>query len=106
MTVETEDIKPENQSIKFSFDMKDAGMFEVDKLKLVFVNGQNTPIVKGFQNVQMMDEKVTFEAEFPFEEFVMDGLTIAAVTMGADEFANVDLVAEKAVFGPGIIEIN
>jgi hypothetical protein len=106
LAVETEDIKPESQSIKFSFDMKDAGMFEVDKLKLVFVNGQNTPIVKEFQNVQMMDEKVTFEAEFPFEEFIMEGLTIAAVTMGADEFSNVDLVAEKTVFGPGIIEIN
>jgi hypothetical protein len=26
--------------------------------------------VKDFQNVQMMDETVEFEAEFPFEEFV------------------------------------
>jgi hypothetical protein len=106
LSVETVDIRPENQNIRFSFDMKDAGMFEVDQLRLVFVNGLNMPIVKRFQNVMMMNDKVMFEAEFPFEEFVMEGLTIAAVTMGQDTFANVDEVAEKTVFGPGIIEVN
>jgi hypothetical protein len=106
LAVETKDVKAENQNIRFSFDMKDAGMFEVDKLRLVYVNGLNTPVVKGLQNVEMRDEKVVFEAEFPFEEFVMEGLTIAAITMGAEEFANVGDVAEKTVFGPGIIEID
>jgi hypothetical protein len=106
LTVETADIKAENQSIKFSFDMIDAGMFEIDQLKLVFINGQNTPIVKDFQNVEMKDDKVMFEAELPFEQFVMEGMTIAAVTMGQDTFANADEVAQKTIFGPGIIEID
>jgi hypothetical protein len=33
-------------------------------------------------------------------------LTIAAVTMGADEFADADQVAEAAVFGPGLVEVD
>jgi hypothetical protein len=106
LTVETKDIKAETQDVKFSFSMKDAGMFEIDSLKLVWINGQNVPVVKKLQNVQMMDERVMFEAEFPFDEFVMEGLTLAAVTMGADSFAGASEVAEKTVFGPGIIELD
>jgi hypothetical protein len=36
----------------------------------------------------------------------MDGLTIAAVTMGSDEFENADKVAEATIFGPALIEID
>jgi hypothetical protein len=106
LTVESKDLKPETQYIAFSFSKQDAGMYEVDKMKLVWINGLNKPIVKDFENVQMMDDKVMFEAEFPYDEFVMDGMTIAAVTLGADEFAKADEVAEKTVFGPGIIELS
>jgi len=106
LAVETTDIKAETQNIKFSFSMKDAGMFEIDMLKLVWINGQNVPVVKALRNVEMKDDRVMFEAEFPFEEFVMEGLTLAAVTMGADAFAGAGEVAEKTVFGPGIIELD
>ena len=106
LTVETKDIKAETQSIKFSFSMQDAGMFEIDHLKLVWINGQNVPVAKGFENVQMMDDRVMFEAAFPFDEFDMEGLTIAAVTMGADTFDGAGEVAERTVFGPGLIELD
>jgi hypothetical protein len=106
LTIETKDIKAETQSIKFSFSMQDAGMFEIDHLKLVWINGQNVPVAKGFENVQMMDDRVMFEAAFPFDEFDMEGLTIAAVTMGADTFDGAGEVAERTVFGPGLIELD
>ncbi|USP80341.1 late sexual development protein [Curvularia clavata] len=105
LTVETKDIHPKTQNLTFSFSMKDAGMFELDQLRLVFLNGQNVPLVKKPQNVEMLNERVAFQAEFPFEEFVMQGLTIAAVTMGADHFAGADDVAKQTIFGPGIIEM-
>lgn len=105
LTVETEDIQPKTQNLTFSFSMKDAGMFELDQLRLVFLNGQNVPLVKKLQNAKMMDTRVMFQAEFPFDELVMQGLTIAAVTMGADQFASADDVARQTVFGPGIIEV-
>lgn len=106
LTVETPQVKPHTQSIKFSFSIKDVGMFDVDKLKIVFINGQNLPIVKGFDDVKMMDDKVMFHAEFPFEEFQMNGLTIAAVTQGPDHFNDADAVGQAALFGPGLIEVD
>ncbi|KNG44448.1 late sexual development protein [Stemphylium lycopersici] len=106
LTVETKDIKATTQNIAFSFSMRDAGMFEIEQLKLVWINGQNVPVVKSLRNVEMKDDRVMFEAEFPFEEFVMEGLTIAAVTMGADQFTGADKVAERTLFGPGIVELD
>ncbi|RMZ70786.1 sexual development [Pyrenophora seminiperda CCB06] len=106
LAVETKEIKPRTQKLAFSFSMEHAGMFDVGQLKLVLINGQNVPVVSGLENVKMADDRVMFEAEFPFEELVMDGLTIAAVTMGKDTFANADEVAQQTVFGPGIIIVD
>lgn len=106
LTVESTDLKPVTQNIKFSFTNTQAGMNETSQLKVVFINGQNLPIVKSLDNVQVMSDRVMFEAALPYEEFQMDGLTIAAVTQGADNFDDVDKVAEATIFGPGLIEIN
>ncbi|KAL1594062.1 hypothetical protein SLS59_009093 [Nothophoma quercina] len=106
LTVETKTIAAENQNIKFSFNMKDAGMYDTNDMRLTYLNGQNQPIVKKFENVKMEGDKVFFEAPFPYDDFLMNGLTIAAVTMGADEFADADKMAEAAVFGPGLIEVD
>lgn len=104
LNVETKTIPAATQELKFSF-AKDTGLYNTDALKLVYINGQNTPIVKNLENVQMMDDKVFFEAPFPYDEFLMNGLTIAAVTMGADQFEDANQVSEAAVFGPGLIQI-
>lgn len=106
LTVETEKIKAQTQNIKFSISKNDAGMFEGKDLKVVFINSQNKPVVKSLDKWDVKEEKVTFEAAFPYDEFLMNGLTIAAVTAGKDEFANAGEVAEAAVFGPGLIEID
>ncbi|KAF2997841.1 hypothetical protein E8E13_001812 [Curvularia kusanoi] len=106
LTVETKTIAPENQNLRFSFNMKDAGMYDTKDMRLTYLNGQNQPIVKNFENVKMEGDKVFFEAQFPYDDFLMNGLTIAAVTMGAEEFADPDKMAEAAVFGPGLIEID
>ena len=105
LTVESTEIKPVNQNIKFSFSKKDAGMFEIGDLKLVYINGLNVPIVKSLDNVQIMEDKVMFEAALPFDEFQMNGLIIAAVTQGADHFDDADKVAEATLMGPGLIEV-
>lgn len=106
LAIETKTIDPINQNLRFSFNMKDAGMYDTKDMRLTYLNGQNQPIVKGFENVKMEGDKVFFEAPFPYDEFLMNGLTIAAVTMGADEFADADKVAEATVFGPGLIEVD
>lgn len=52
------------------------------------------------------DGLVTFTAPLPFEENLMNGLTIAAVVEGEGPFPNITSVAAKTLYGPGLIEIN
>ncbi|KAH7071720.1 late sexual development protein [Paraphoma chrysanthemicola] len=106
LNVESTGLKPATQNIKFSINKADAGLYQMDGLRLVYINAQNVPVVKKLDNVQMGADKTTFEAAFPFDEFRMNGLTIAAVTQGKDSFASADEVAAAAVFGPGLIEID
>jgi len=100
-------IKAETQNIKFSFASADAGTEDWASLSVVYINQQNTPVVKSLRNPTKVEgEAVTFEGPFPFDEFKMHGLTIAAVTRGAGPFASADEVAAATVFGPGLIEID
>lgn len=105
LTIETKKIKPQTQNVKFSISKMDAGMYEGKDLRLVFINGQNLPIVKSLEKWTVEEEKVTFEAQFPFEEFLMNGLTVAAITMGKESFESADEVGDAAVFGPGLLEV-
>tara|TARA_R110002003_G_scaffold154_5_gene13671 strand:+ start:3432 stop:4421 length:990 start_codon:yes stop_codon:yes gene_type:complete len=106
LNVESTNIKPVTQNIKFSISKADAGLYQLDAFRVVFINAQNVPVVKRLANVQMGADKTTFEAAFPYDEFLMDGLTIAAVTQGKDSFASANEVADAAVFGPGLIEVD
>ncbi|KAH8728223.1 hypothetical protein GQ44DRAFT_724744 [Phaeosphaeriaceae sp. PMI808] len=106
LAVESTNIKPVTQNIKFSVDKKDVGAYQMDQLRIVYINAQNKPVVKKLDNVQTGGERVAFEGAFPFDEFLMNGLTVAAVTQGKTEFASADEVAGAAVFGPGLIEID
>ena len=76
-----------------------------DNLSLVYINQQNTPIVVPLQNVKTRGDQVTFSANFPYQQNLMDGLTIAAVTNSAGQFASVGAVANATLFGPGVIEV-
>ena len=102
LTVETADIKPHNQNIEFSFTNNGT---DTSSISLVYVNQQNLPIVEKPKNIKEEGGRVTFEAFLPFEEFIMNGLTIAVVTNSEGPFASADEVAEATLFGPGLIEI-
>lgn len=111
LTVLSIDLKPETQNIKFSFSKKDSPVADLhdnyDSLSVVYLNQQNTPVIKGLQNIKVNGDEVCFEAAFPFDEFEMNGLTIAAVTKTPDEpFKSANDVSLNTLFGPGIIEIN
>jgi len=106
LTLLTADPKPATQNLKFSFAQADANTNDYSTLSVVFINQQNLPVVKSLQNPQINNGQVVFDASFPYDEFVMDGLTIAAVTKGAGPFADVDAVAAATIFGPGLIELS
>jgi hypothetical protein len=105
LAVETAGITAATQNVKFSVAKKDADVYQAKELKVVYINAQNVPIVKHLENVQILSESVTFEAAFPYDEFLLNGLTVVAVTHGKESFASANEVAEAAVFGPGLIEI-
>ncbi|KAF2266501.1 hypothetical protein CC78DRAFT_531614 [Lojkania enalia] len=105
LNVLTEHIQPASQNLQFSFAKADASTTDASALNIVYINQQNAPIVMSLQNAYEQDEQIVFQAPFPFQEFEMNGLTIAAVTKGAGPFANADVVANATLFGPGLIEI-
>jgi len=104
LAVETTPVQPKDQLLTFSVN--------VDKpspptgLSIVLINGQNVPIIEEVQNAVVQDGVATFQANFPYTEFVMDGLTIAALTKSAGPFADAGAVANVTIAGPGLIEVN
>lgn len=58
------------------------------------------------KNVKVSGTIVTFDVLFPFTANLLDGLTIAAVTVGNGPFVSADAVAVQTLFGPGLIEVN
>ncbi|KAF2641827.1 hypothetical protein P280DRAFT_541275, partial [Massarina eburnea CBS 473.64] len=106
LNVVSKKIKAATRNIKFSFEKADAGTEDWASLALVWINQQNVPIEKPLINPTVSGNTVTFEAVFPYDEFLMNGLTIAAVTKGMGPFASADDVAGAAILGPGLIEID
>ena len=58
------------------------------------------------ENNRIFDDYVHFTAPFPYQEYEMDGLTIAAVTDNVGPFSDASEVAAVTLYGPGIIEVS
>ncbi|KAL2840782.1 hypothetical protein BJY01DRAFT_257263 [Aspergillus pseudoustus] len=74
-------------------------------LWLAYVNQLNVPNVVPLQIVSCDGRKSVAVAIFPYEEFLLNGLTIAAVVNRQGPFANAVSVAQSAVYGPGLIVV-
>lgn len=75
---------------------------------VVYISGQNVPLMVPITNVTSKGGLSYFEAEFPFQAQVgqfSKGLTIAAVVKGSGPFYTLSAVAEATVYGPGLIEV-
>lgn len=73
-------------------------------LSLVYINQQNVPIVQSIQYASHDNGRIHFTANFPFEENLLFGLTIAVLAKGSS-FADVVAVTNATVFGPALIEV-
>jgi hypothetical protein len=91
------------QPIQLSFQAPASG---TKNLNLVYINQQNVPVVESFQVIGTKGSTVTIEAIFPYNEHLLNGLTIAAITNGAGPFANAQAVADATEAGPAIIIVN
>jgi len=95
-----------NQNIEFSVAKANVTGSIADEYSVTFINQQNVPVTSKITNVQTNGDTVTFQAYFAFADLIAQGLTIAAVTKGSDNFTSVPAVAQATVFGPGLIELN
>ncbi|KIW09028.1 uncharacterized protein PV09_00921 [Verruconis gallopava] len=82
-----------------SFNWANSGLF------LTYINQQNLPISVPIENAKLSGSVVTFNANFPFTENLLNSLTIAAVTIGQN-FTSANDVAAHALFAPALIEVN
>ncbi|RJE22891.1 sexual development protein [Aspergillus sclerotialis] len=78
---------------------------EPEKLSLTYINQQNLPVSVPLR-IKSMANVVVAEGVFPYNENILNGLTIAVVTTGGGSFPNVDAVAKATVFGPNLIIVN
>lgn len=122
LTINTRNIQPHSQTLEFSVSIDSTktnssthGAWKRDSphdssyyssLSVVYINQQNLPVVEKITDVDIKGNTITFKADFPFDQFLMNGLTIAAVTKSAGPFTSADAVAKDTIFGPGLIEIN
>jgi hypothetical protein len=124
----TTNIRPKDQNLQFSFDLttmsksnigssSDASSYSAygktynagydwSQVSLVYINQQNTPVVQKPQNVKVSGTVVTFDAFFPYSQYLFNGLTIAAVTSSNGPFASAGAVANSTLFAPAFVELN
>lgn len=97
------------QMVRFSFDVNSTATdptAATKDLKLVYINQQNKPIVQNFTVVETEGPAVTIEAFFPYDENLMNGLTIAVLAQGGGCFSNVQAVSDRTKYGPALIIVN
>ena len=92
-----------NETVSYSVP----GTVAADQNEIVYLSGQNLPLAVPITDVKWDGGKSTFKAELPFQAGFAKGLTIAALVKGSGvKFASINEVADKTIYGPGIIEID
>jgi Ferritin-like domain len=106
LNVDTTNIEARQQTLEFSIAL-DSSISDYTTFSIVYINQQNTPVVEKISNIKVKGDRVTFDANFPFNGATFgNGLTIAALTTSAGPFTSADAVAKVTYAGPGLIEIN
>jgi hypothetical protein len=102
LTVETMP-KAMNSTQLFSVE----GTVSAANATMVYISGQNLPVSVPISNVNTQGGKSYFFAPFPYDEGFARGLTIGALTSGANmKFNSTADVAAATMFGPALIEID
>lgn len=101
-------VTAENQTLRFQADLGDHCVVEDVRGECLFVTyltGQNVPVSEPVTSLQWEGNVATFEAVFPFEAFIMKGLTIAALTT-SNNFSSADAVVAATLAAPGLIQVH
>ncbi|KAK0726186.1 hypothetical protein B0T21DRAFT_293618 [Apiosordaria backusii] len=106
-------IEPRDQRLSFIANLTGSSKAEQfinetdPDLFVTYFSGQLLPITVPVEDAEWFGENNTqlrFGAEFPFEENILVGLTIAALTT-KDNFTSYGEVVEATIAAPGLIEV-
>jgi len=99
--------KPQPGDGSLTFDFTLSSNSSRDNLQLVYLSGQNLPIIEEieYSTQSYSNGSVQFKADFPQATDILDGLTIAVVTTKGN-FTTLDQVVQNTKFGPALIEVN
>jgi hypothetical protein len=98
------DVPAKTQSLQFSADLGKKGA-KCDGAFVTYFSGQNLPSSWPVKNCKAQNGKMTFEANFPYDDLVMDGLSVAALTNG-NNFTSPGAVVPATLAAPGLIQVN
>ncbi|OIW22908.1 hypothetical protein CONLIGDRAFT_143995 [Coniochaeta ligniaria NRRL 30616] len=104
------DVDARDQHLTFSADL--TGVSAAAKyvggngsgLFVTYLTGQQLPISEPVQNVHWSGNQITFEAFFPYNDNIMDGLSIAALTTSGN-FTGPDDLPAATIAAPGLIQV-
>ncbi|EPE10819.1 late sexual development protein [Ophiostoma piceae UAMH 11346] len=107
------DVQPQDQTLTFSVDLTGVEAAKpyygspeaANALFITYLTGQNLPVSKPINSIAWSGEVMTFQADFPFEEFTMSGLTVAALTT-ANNYTGPDDIAASTLAAPALIQVN
>lgn len=95
---------PKTTKIKVSFkpgELDDE--FSGKDVWMTYINQQNLPIVVPLEILKSIDDEIIAEALFPYDENLMNGFTLAAVTKSPGPFNSAEEVAKATIAAPGLI---
>ena len=107
------DVSPQDQTLTFSADLAGVAAAKpyygspaaASALFITYLTGQNLPVSVPISSVAWSGDVITFQANFPFEEFTMSGLTVAALTT-ASNYTGPDAIAASTLAAPALIQVN
>lgn len=108
------DVAAQDQSLQFTADLSAGAPCEGwesyvggsgDGLYVTYLTGQNVPVSEPITDVSWDGNVISFCAFFPYSANVMDGFSIAALTVGGS-FASADDIPADTLAAPGLIQVN
>ncbi|KAJ4410959.1 hypothetical protein N0V82_009110 [Gnomoniopsis sp. IMI 355080] len=104
-------VLPQDQTLEFSADLTTAPagwqdfQDDCEGLFVTYFTGQNLPISEPVQEASFVGNVITFKANFPFSQNVMQGLSIASLTTSGN-FSGPGSVPAATLAAPGLIQVN
>lgn len=104
-------LSPNDQTLKFEVDLSKSEAAKKyvggngNGLYLTYTTGQQVPFSVKITNVKWKESTISFEAKFPYEEYVMHGFSHGALTT-SDKFADADAVVKSTLAAPAVLQVN